>query len=303
MSKLDTYFMMLAVALTSRRYRGSKERTCNYTYIKKLTQTEEMQKCIPGVHPDISLEKPRLNNVIDKELQSTYQLADKTITCNSHSPKICLVTRSDNNNHRRVSFSHAFNSAFIIAGIVFVSGLAFLSQNHIKQVYATENTTRSETDPALVFFLTNPTGNFNATGSISSLVLSNNGTADPQYILTGNWNVLASNGNITEFSANFTMVSVNGTDRHIHSVTNFTSNVVAPLILDIHGTTFTGESDITTDDNVTWRAIQTTVTIARQDAIKITFNHNNVNNHFQNQPIYGVIFSIQEYNAPEQQQQ
>jgi hypothetical protein len=97
-------------------------------------------------------------------------------------------------------------------------------------------------------------------------------------------------------------VSVNGTDRHIHSITNFSSNVVAPLILDVHGTTFTGESDITTDGNVMWQAIQTTVTIARQDTIKITFNHNNVNNHFQNQPIYGVVFSIQDYKEPPWQQ-
>lgn len=180
--------------------------------------------------------------------------------------------------------------------IVFVSSLAFVSQNYIQQVYATENTTRSETDPALVFYLTNPTGNFNATGSISSLVVvGNNRTADPQYILSGDWNVLASKGNITDFSANFTMVSLNGTDRHMHSITNFSSNVAAPLILDIHGTTFTGESDIATDDNVTWHAIQTTVAIARHDTIKITFNHNDLNNHFQNQPIYGVVTSIQEY--------
>lgn len=236
-----------------------------------------------------------------KEPQETDPLADKNIACNSHSPAVGIITHRGN--PRWFSFSHAFSQAFIITMILFVSGLAFLGQNHIKQVYATENTTTSETDPALVFFLTNPTGNFNATGSISSLVPSNRTTAaDPQYVLAGNWKVLASNGNITDFSANLTMVSVNGTDRHTHSITNFSSNVVAPVILDIHETTFTGESDITTDGNVTWRAIQTTITIARQDTIKITFNQNNINNHFQNQPIYGVVSSIQEYKGPPQQQ-
>lgn len=194
-------------------------------------------------------------------------------------------------------FARYFSLVFMItAMVVVVSGSVFLSQNPIKPINATTiGNATSETDPSLILFLTNPTGNFNATGSISSLVSSNGTTADPQYILSGNWNVLASNGNITDFGANFTMVSVNGTDRHTHSIINFNSNVVAPLLLDIHGTTFTGESDITTDDNVTWHAVQTTVTIARQDTIKITFNHNTVNNHFQNQPIYGVVFSIQEY--------
>ncbi len=236
-----------------------------------------------------------------KEPQATYPLADKNMACNSHSPQVRIIRHGSNNYPRWFIFSHPFRLAFIITMIMFLSGLAFLSQNYIKQVHATENTTISETDPALAFFLTNPTGNFNASGTISSLVV-NNRTADPQYVLAGNWNVLASNGNITDFGANFTMVSVNGTDRHIHSITNFSSNVVAPLILDIHGTTFTGESDITTDGNVMWRAIQTTVTIARQDTIKITFNNNNINNHFQNQPIYGVVFSIQEYRGPPQQQ-
>ncbi len=192
----------------------------------------------------------------------------------------------------------------IVMMLLVVLGLGHLGQNPIKPIAATTNgNTTSQTDPALISFLTNPTGNFNATGSISSLVLSNRTTTDPQYVLAGDWKVLASNGNITDFSANFTMVSVNGTDRHTHRITNFTSNIVAPLILDIHGTTFTGESDITTFDNVTWRAIQTTVTIARQDTIRITFNHNNVNNHFQNQPIYGVIFSIQEYEGSQQKLQ
>ena len=204
----------------------------------------------------------------------------------------------------RCSLLCSFGLVFaIMVAVVFLSGAAFLAQNPIKPIDATTGNATSEADPALIFFLTNPTGNFNATGSISSLVSSNRTTADPQYVLAGGWKVLASNGNITDFGANFTMVSIDGTDRHIHSITNFSSNVVTPLILDIHGTTFTGESDITTDGNVTWRAIQTTVTIARQDTIRITFNHDSVNNHFHNQPIYGIVFSIQEYNEPPQQQQ
>ena len=245
------------------------------------------------------LEKLRLNSTTHKEPQSTRPLVDENMACNRHSPKVRIIVHRYN--RRFFSFSQAFRLAFIMM-IMFVCGLDFLSQNHIKQVYATENTTKSETDPALVFFLTNPTGNFNATGSISSLVSSGT-TVEPQYVLAGNWYVLAYNGNITDFGANFTMVSVNGTDRHMHSITNFSSNVVAPLILDIHGTTFTGESDITTDGNITWRAIQTTVTIAEHDTIEITLNHENVNNHFQNQPIYGVVFSIQEYEGPLPRQQ
>ncbi len=200
------------------------------------------------------------------------------------------------------------NLIFMISMILFVSGVLYLGQISIKAIDATNTSsnTATSTDPSLVFFLTNPTGNFNATGTISSLVLntiSGNTATNSQYILSGDWNILASNGNITDFGANFTMVLDNGTNRHTHSITNFTSNVVAPLILDIHGTTFTGESDITINDDVIWRAVQTTVTISRQDTLSITFNHDTVNMHFQNQPIYGIVFSIQEYEEQQQQPQ
>jgi hypothetical protein len=186
--------------------------------------------------------------------------------------------------------------------MVFIASQVYVAQSLFRQpAYASSNTTTTtgaETDPAPILFLTKPTGNFNATGSISSL-LTNNTTEDAQYVLAGDWSLLASNGNITDFKANFTMVAIDGKQRHTHSIPNFSSNVVAPLILDIHGTTFTGESDITTDGNVTWHAVQTTVAIAEHDVIKITLDEPNVSNHFHNQPIYGVVFSIQEYESPQ----
>jgi hypothetical protein len=43
-------------------------------------------------------------------------------------------------------------------------------------------------------------------------------------------------------------------------------------MLHIYGTTFTGESYITEDDNVSRHAVQTTVTIAEHDIIKITLD-------------------------------
>jgi hypothetical protein len=82
MWKLGTYLIMLAVPPSSRRHRGSKERKCN-TYIKKFAKTEEMQKHMRDVHPNISVEKLSLNKMIDKESQSPYPLADKTIACNN----------------------------------------------------------------------------------------------------------------------------------------------------------------------------------------------------------------------------
>ncbi len=180
--------------------------------------------------------------------------------------------------------------------MTFIVNPAYLQHVSFEQLaYASKNTTTTaeEAASAPILLLTKPTGDFNATGSISSLIVNNNRT-EPQYVLSGNWNVIASKGNVSDFNANFTMVAFDGTQRHVHSVTNFTSNVVAPLILDIHGTTFTGESDETTDSNTTWHAVQTTVAIREHDLIKITFDEPSVSNHFHNQAIYGVVLAIQD---------
>lgn len=48
-----------------------------------------------------------------------------------------------------------------------------------------------------------------------------------------------------------------------------------------------------------WRAVQTTVTISKQNTITILLNTSrnldHTDNHFDGQPIYGVVFSIQDY--------
>ena len=91
------------------------------------------------------------------------------------------------------------------------------------------------------------------------------------------------------------MVSASGADRHVHGISRFELNVVAPVILDVHGTTFIGLTEISTDGNVTWHNVQTTVTIARQDAIRIAFDGGSTDNHFSGQQIYGVVYGIQKY--------
>lgn len=152
-------------------------------------------------------------------------------------------------------------------------------------------------DRTAAFFLTNPTRDFNATGKISSLVT--NETSQQMYVLAGDWSFLVSEGNITDFNANITMIAVDGTDRHIHTITNFTSNAAVPVILDKHGTVFTGVTDMSVDGDAEWRNVQTTITISKQDTITILLNTSqnvgHTDNHFSGQPIYGAVFSIQDY--------
>ena len=150
-----------------------------------------------------------------------------------------------------------------------------------------ENQDRNRT--ALVF-ATNPTGNFNASGMLASLIVDDD--LDPEYIISGRWNLVAENGNTSSFRADFTMVSTNGTDRHTHTLTNFVPNAVVPLILDEQGTTVTGMVDVRTNGTGEWYAVQVTITIAKNNAIKIIVAPEQVNNHFRGQPIYGIVDSI-----------
>ena len=87
--------------------------------------------------------------------------------------------------------------------------VAGLCKQHITATRAAEETNPDRT----LSFPAIPTGNFSATGSISSLLVSKNRTAVAQYVFPGNWNVLASNGNITYWSQLYNGVSVNRSNR------------------------------------------------------------------------------------------
>lgn len=96
-------------------------------------------------------------------------------------------------------------------------------------------------------------------------------------------------GNISHLEINFTMVSTDGTERHVHSIYDFTPNAVVPVILDEHGAKFTGLTDIKTNGKNEWDDVQTYVTIYRHDTIKISLSADQTDKHFRGQPIYGVV--------------
>ena len=97
----------------------------------------------------------------------------------------------------------------MIIMLFFITTPVYVGQKNLfGSAYASSNAT-SRTDPVLVFFLTNPTGNFNATRSISSLIVQRSNSRSA-ICPCRRLNVLALNGIISKFKASFTMVSVNG---------------------------------------------------------------------------------------------
>jgi hypothetical protein len=116
----------------------------------------------------------------------------------------------------------------------------------------------------------------------------------PQYILGGNWNLNVQSGNVSEFSANFIMVHPDGTEYHTHNITNFAiggSNTVQ--LVQGQEATIAGVADIYTNGTNSWPGANTTLTMTPNGAVMtIMPAPDQTDNHFQGQPIYGIVSGL-----------
>ncbi|MEP0825880.1 MAG: hypothetical protein HRF40_10370 [Nitrososphaera sp.] len=119
-----------------------------------------------------------------------------------------------------------------------------------------------------------------ATGSSSST----------PFLLGGAWNINVESGNVTDFRANFTMVRTDATDHHNMLFTNFRTGNATDFVLDPAGkTTINGTADVAVNGTVVWPGIDTTLTIEKARVITIQPEEQEVRQHFQDQPIYGIV--------------
>ena len=113
------------------------------------------------------------------------------------------------------------------------------------------------------------------------------------YILDGYWRLIIYEDTVVSFKANFTMVHTDGSDRHYHEITNFKADSTQHIIPNELGIIIIrGISDIKTNDDYTWRGVQTFLLINKMKTIEIGMDSNNTDNHFLGQPIQGVANKI-----------
>jgi hypothetical protein len=116
----------------------------------------------------------------------------------------------------------------------------------------------------------------------------------PEYILGGNWNLNVQSGNVTDFTANFIMVHPDGTEYHTHNITNFViggSNTVQ--LIQGQEATIPGIADIYTNGTNMWPGANTTLTMTPNGAVMtIMPAPDETDNHFQGQPIYGIVSAL-----------
>ncbi|MPZ06609.1 MAG: hypothetical protein GEU26_09365 [Nitrososphaeraceae archaeon] len=213
-----------------------------------------------------------------------------------------------NSNAQRVSFSHKYlNGSTVIVTGVFILAIIMVTQpfGYI------------ENNISMAFPQGLQGGNYSF-GIISSI--QNNESNEPFWIVSGNWksNLLetanqqsnmTSQGNASQlgtsatttptFNTSVRMISLNGTDEHTHTITNFVlENTTIPnnatVVFEGTSTASMREGPVTD--------IPTTITISNGKVISIWLDPLKINNHYGDTPIYGRVidgadFPQQEYQS------
>src|SRR5829696_2542437 len=187
-----------------------------------------------------------------------------------------------------------FNIISLISFITILGLSLSLAEININQVLGQTNT---QTNPE------NTTDTFSMDGVISSLVFvsdatTDNGTSwkvsdDNKFILSGYWDLAVNNGTITKFNVNFTKVLSDGTKWHNHEFINFKTNDSNKVLLDSDkNLSFSGILDVKLNNQIPYNNTSTDIIISKGDTIKFMLDNKESGNHFFDQPIYGIVKSI-----------
>lgn len=151
---------------------------------------------------------------------------------------------------------------------------------------------------------TNPTLNnlttFTASGFLRSLQVPQQ-NADNPYILFGYWNASVNKEDLSNFYSNFTMSRTNGSELHSHQIVNFkpTSSVLLNTPLADSAFMFTGTADIHTNNQPKWTNVDVAIFINNFNTISIAIDSSGTDNHFNGQPIGGIVESVKDPNMNE----
>ena len=153
------------------------------------------------------------------------------------------------------------------------------------------------------------TDTFSANGIISSLVFvtqnpdnavskGNNAsglTNAKKFVLAGDWVLTVNGGKVSDFTAKFIKVLNNGERWHTHVITNFRSinNTKVNLPPD-RSALISGTVDVKLNGTSIWNTTKVNILINKGKTITINLDNQATGNHFQGQPIYGVVESLKD---------
>ena len=134
---------------------------------------------------------------------------------------------------------------------------------------------------------------YTAAGSIRSIIVPEQ-DPDTPYITFGHWNSSVDNGNLVNFYSNFTMARVNGSETHNHQISNFRADNSIVLTGGPVGssTIFSGQADVQTNGKPKWNNVSASIIIDKFDTISIALDSRTTDNHFNGQPVTGIVESV-----------
>ena len=158
------------------------------------------------------------------------------------------------------------------------------------------------------------TDTFYADGIISSLVFvthnpdttiikGNNAsglTDAKKFVLAGDWVLTVNGGKVTDFTAKFIKVLNNGERWHTHVITNFRpmNNTEVSLAPD-RSASLSGTVDVKLNGTSIWNTTKVNLVINKGKTLTINLDNQATSNHFQGQPIYGVVESMKDSTGKE----
>ena len=172
---------------------------------------------------------------------------------------------------------------------------------NVKQVFGQTNISNNMTGS--LNNSENSTDTFDMNGAISSLVFVPGTTTDnnstswdvpdaKKFILSGDWNLAANSGTITKLYANFTKVLADGTRWHTHEFINFKTNDSKVMLDPERNLSTSGIVDVKLNNLIPYNNTDINITVSKGDTIKFMLDNEDTGNHFFNQPIYGIVKSI-----------
>ena len=207
-------------------------------------------------------------------------------------------------------FALALTLGLIFAATVNSNLLPIFAQTNQMSSAADSNSTKMDekTNSTQATASVSPIKTFSANGDISSLIFVTqkpiNATINSaslsnatKFVLSGDWNLTVSAGKVTNFAAKFIKVLNDSSKWHTHDIINFkpsnTNNTIVQLSPD-KSTSIPGTVDIKLNNTSAWNNVKTNILISKGKVFTINLDNNATSNHFQGQPIYGVVQSIKD---------
>src|SRR5919199_128439 len=209
----------------------------------------------------------------------------------------------------------ALTLGLIFAATVNSSLLSVFAQTNQMSAMAGSNSTKmnENTNATQATASASPIKTFSANGDISSLIFVTqkpiNATINPsslsnttKFVLSGDWNLTVNTGKVTGFTAKFIKVLNDGSRWHTHDIINFKPSSINNTIVQLSqdkSASIQGTVDIKLNNTSAWNNVKSNISISKGKVITINLDNIATGNHFQGQPIYGVVESIKDGNGNE----